>query len=254
MRSLPAFNGSSSAGSEAVRMRLTTRSTLARTQFSRKSPGLPRTESTARNDRFDHPADGARIDGVVLDHIRRGLHSAATAMPHDQDERHAELGDGVFHRSEGGGVCGVAGIADDEELAETAPEQDLRGDAGIGTAHQHAERGLAEGDLDPALTPLHRADRTVGLVEPVALLHQLQRLIGRQVRLLGGRAGRQTEIRHGGGGEGRCAEMAGTAEQAAAAERLRHEVLGPLQFPCEGSHELNRDTHSCGGGALSPWR
>ena len=56
-------------------------------------------------------------------------------MGEDDDERRAEDGGAVFDRAEGGGVDEVAGVASDEDLAETVTAEDqLRRDAAVGSS------------------------------------------------------------------------------------------------------------------------
>ena len=46
-------------------------------------------------------------------------------MTHDDHQRNAQHADRKFDGAQGGGVYGVAGVAYDEELAQTPPEQQL---------------------------------------------------------------------------------------------------------------------------------
>ena len=84
-----------------------------------------------RNDRLDHLADAAREPRVLLDHGNRRLHRAAGFMPHHDDQRHTQHGDGKLKTADCRGVERVPGIADDEELAQATAEQQFRRDAGV---------------------------------------------------------------------------------------------------------------------------
>ena len=56
---------------------------------------------------------------------------AAALVAQDEDQRHAKLCHGVLDAALRRDIDGVAGVADDEQLAKTPPEQDLRRDAGV---------------------------------------------------------------------------------------------------------------------------
>jgi hypothetical protein len=69
----------------------------------------------------------------------------------DKAERHAQLGHRVLDAAERCGVDRVPGVADDEEFAQSAAEQEFGRNARVGTGHQHGKRRLSPGDLQPAI-------------------------------------------------------------------------------------------------------
>jgi hypothetical protein len=143
-----------------------------------------------RDDRLDHPADAAREAGILGHHRRRRRDRAAAFMAEHDDQRHAELGDGIFDTSHRLRRCrGVAGIADDEELAQAPAEQLLGADAAVRAADQHRERRLALGDLQPP-RPAHRAGSwPIRDEAAIAFLECGERLAGGEAGALGGRGG-----------------------------------------------------------------
>ena len=98
-------------------------------------------------------------------------------MAQDDDERDPELQHAELDAALGHGIDRIAGVAHDEQLAETAAEQELGGHARIGAAHEHRERRLAARLLQPALTALRPHDRAVRLEFLVAFAQELQGLV-----------------------------------------------------------------------------
>jgi hypothetical protein len=148
----------------------------------------------------------AREGRVLLDHRDRRLDRAAPLVAQDHDQRHPEMLDRVFDAAERRLIDRVARNPDDEQLAETAAEQQFGRHARIGTTDQHRERGLSAGDLEPAPSVRHAVVRLPGEELLIALFQQLERLVRAQpARLVLGGSQRGRSLRQPSRGQRRTA-------------------------------------------------
>jgi len=132
-----------------------------------------------RDDRLDHRPDGAREGRLLADDVARRRHRAAAFMAEHDDQRHAEHGGAVFDRAHGRGVGRVAGIAGDEQLADTeAPEQQFRRHAAVGAAQDGRPRRLRRRHRRAAPSEIGRAHLRRLDVFGVAGFQIRQRLVG----------------------------------------------------------------------------
>ena len=132
------------------------------------------------NDRFDHAADAPGEGRIVVDHGLGRFHRAAGFVPHDDDQRHAQFGNRIFDRSQRDGVDRVARIADDEQFAQAAAEEDFGRYAAVGTGNIGREGRLALRDLQPPLASHRGRGRYVVEEVAIALDQEIERLVGRQ--------------------------------------------------------------------------
>ena len=116
---------------------------------------------------------GGRGGGVDRGAVDRRTYGAARVMGQDDDQRHLEDGDRVFQACDDRLAHDLAGVADDEEIAQTQVEDDLGGEAGVGAAEQRRDRMLRGGEI---LAPQHvlvRVARLVGDESAVSVQHLL---------------------------------------------------------------------------------
>src|ERR1019366_297770 len=126
-------------------------STFWRIAFSKRVAGHSFAPCHGRFDEFHQAVDGAREGILVIDMFFCSLDSAATAMSENQDEGHIQFGNRVFDAALHGDARtfdDVAGHPHHENVADADIEEDLRCDAGIGTADYHGF-----GELPPRKGP-----------------------------------------------------------------------------------------------------
>ena len=112
---------------------------------------------------------------AVLQHVKRREHRTTPFVAEHHDERHTEHRHGVLDGSQGMVADGVAGVSDDEQLAEPRTKQLLRPDTTVAAADQRGERSLFAGDLQPAVVGDVADGRRVGSKPTVAVDQTLKR-------------------------------------------------------------------------------
>ncbi|PAV70148.1 hypothetical protein WR25_21418 [Diploscapter pachys] len=147
-----------------------------------------------RDYRLDHITDGAGEAGVLLDDVHRGLHRAARLVPHNDHQRHTQHRDCELDRALRDGIDGIAGVADDEQLAEPTAEQQLGRHAAVGARDIGAERRLPARQVQATLGAEIGCQVLATEEGGVAVAQQLKRRVRRQRRfaVAGGRGADDT--------------------------------------------------------------
>ena len=175
---------SDSASSSATVSRRCSRPTSARVD---RRPGRPAARRGAR-----HAADGGDDRGDQAARCAAGAgrrpsawesiaarDRAALVVAEHQDERHVQHGDRVLERAEHRVGDDLAGVADDEGVAEAQVEDDLGREPGVGAAEDRGERAPGPPATRlAALDVLPRMLRLAGDEALVAAQHRVPDLAG----------------------------------------------------------------------------
>ena len=105
---------------------------------------------------------------------------AALAVAHHDDEAHMKVLDGVFYASDDVVIEDVAGVTDDEQIAQALIEEQLRGNTRVGAGEDNGERSLALGLFEAALTGLVRMHGGASHITLVSLEQPFESMFGRQ--------------------------------------------------------------------------
>ncbi len=149
-------------------------------------------------DWIDHRAQMAGRLDAGLDGIDRRLDCAALAVAEHDDQRRAQVLDGVFDASHAGVIGGVAGDAHDKQFAEAGIEDDLRRNTRIRTAQHDRDRMLTGRQRSDALRRSPRMLELTGDKAGVALEQLLERRVRPGRRSLRRRRGLLVFLRPGG--------------------------------------------------------
>ena len=177
------------------------------------------------------------------------MHRPAAVMAEDDDQRHIQDGDRVFNGTEDRRVDDVPGGADHEHVAEPLIEDDLRGDATVGTSEHHRGGALRHGQAGSVLDALAGVLGPPGNEPLVTLLECHPRL-----RRAGFRHGRYCALPPGWADQGTDHEHLGGRTSALVRQRPpRPSVAGDrgecLADPGQRVH-VAADTGGAGGADL----
>jgi hypothetical protein len=120
---------------------------LARTACWSSASGSSRSGVASSADRGTDPADdrpqvARSLIDRLLQHLERGRHRSTLGVAEDDDQPGAESRSGELHAVDLRGGDDIARDADDEQVAESLIEDQLRWDSRIGAAKDNRERLL----------------------------------------------------------------------------------------------------------------
>ena len=102
-------------------------------------------------------------------------HRAARVVPEHDEQRHVQHRDGVLERADDGLGDDLAGVADDEQVADSLVEDDLGREPRVAASEERGDGLLAGRDLGAALDILARMQGLAGDEALVAPHHLVPR-------------------------------------------------------------------------------